>query len=171
MVKLIVAYAPNGVIGKDGKLPWHLPEDLKLFKSLTTGNTVIMGRKTWESIPIKFRPLSKRNNLVITTRVNEMRAIFSPVSEGIGPYFFDSLESAIAYHSLTYKSDVYIIGGATIYNEALEKNLVDQVILSYVEGKYEGDTFFPMLPDTKWDARYIKKYDGFTLWEFDNKAK
>lgn len=133
---LIAAIASNGVIGVDNRLPWQLPEDLKHFKMLTTGHTVIMGRKTWESLPPKFRPLPKRTNIVVT-RDAAYRADGAVVTA--------SLPAAIAAAGAT---DAFVIGGAEIYAQALA--LADRLELTEVDAVYPGDAHFPDFRRDAW---------------------
>lgn len=126
-LKAIVAMASNRVIGRDGDLPWQLPEDLKWFKKLTLGHPIVMGRKTMESIG---RPLPKRRNIVISRSLGE-------VPEG-----FELISSCDEIREVCGGAEVvFIIGGAQIYGEMLPE--CDEVILSYVHHPYEGDTFLP----------------------------
>jgi dihydrofolate reductase len=129
---LIAAVAKNGVIGANGKLPWHLPEDLKQFKSLTLGHPVIMGRRTWESLG---KPLPGRDNIVISRK---------PGYAAPGASMAASLEAAIAL--CAGESMAFVIGGAEIYAAALP--LADGLVLTEIEGDYEGDTRFP-----DWDRK------------------
>lgn len=131
MIHLVVAVAENGAIGKDNQLLWHLPDDLKQFKKLTSGHTVVMGRKTYESIG---KPLPNRTNVIITRNENY---------EAPGCIVVSSLEEAIRT-----ESDVYIIGGAEIYQQALP--LTDRIHLTEVQTSVEGDTFFPKLDSAEW---------------------
>ena len=125
----IVAMAKNRVIGKDNKLPWHFPEDLKYFKNLTTGSTVIMGRKTFESIG---RPLPNRQNFVLSRILQE--------KEGV--QFFPSLEEAAAKIKT---QDAFIIGGAELYKQTIHR--VDGIYLTRIDADYEGNAFYPEIPD------------------------
>jgi dihydrofolate reductase len=135
VIALVVAWAgPERVIGRDGGLPWHLPSDMKHFKELTTGGTVIMGRKTWESIPEKFRPLPERRNMVLSSR-----GMDAPGAEVL-----DSLEAALA----SAGTDAYIIGGGATYAETLP--LADRVYATEIAGAVDGDTFFPELDPAQW---------------------
>lgn len=138
MISIIAALDSKRGIGKNGKLPWHISDDLKRFKELTNGHTIIMGRKTFESIG---RPLPNRYNIVITRdagfKIYDLRessdfAIVSSLEEGI--------EKA---QGIPNKSEVFIIGGGQIYKEALDKNLVNKLYLTLVEGDFGADTFFP----------------------------
>lgn len=134
---LIAAVAANGVIGKDNRLPWHLPEDLGHFKTLTTGHAVIMGRKTWDSLPAKFRPLPNRLNVVVT-RDSAFRA--DP--------------PAVVVHSLPAaletagSRDTFVIGGAEIY--ALALPLADRLELTEVDIAPDGDARFPEFDRSAW---------------------
>ena len=129
---LIYARAANGVIGKDNKLPWHLPEDLAHFKRTTLGCPVIMGRKPWESLPPKFRPLPGRLNIVVTRDSGF-------VAEGAS--VAHSLEAA---HGLcSAGGTAWVIGGAQIYAQALP--LAREVVVTEIARDFEGDAFAPVL--------------------------
>ncbi|MFM2275142.1 MAG: hypothetical protein RL211_1014 [Pseudomonadota bacterium] len=135
-VNLIFARAANGVIGRDGTLPWHLPEDMAHFKRMTAGCPVIMGRKTWDSLPPKFRPLPGRTNLVITRQVlwNENGA--QPSS---------NIHEALLFceHMLPAPTEIWVIGGAQIYAEALP--LAQRAVITEIAQNFEGDAFAPGL--------------------------
>lgn len=137
IISLILAASENGVIGKDNQLPWRLPADLKHFKRVTLGHTVIMGRKTYDSIG---KPLPQRRNIVIT-RNPEWKA------EGIE--VCHSLKSAIA--ACEGEEEVFVIGGATIYRQALEANLVHRIYLTRIHEDFDGDTFFKLPNADKWE--------------------
>lgn len=132
MLSIVVAYGHNRVIGADGDMPWHLPTDLKFFRDLTWGSPVIMGRKTYESIPAKFRPLPGRRNLVLTENPN-----YDP---GHGAEVYASLEAAIA---ATAGHDAFVIGGGRTYEQALP--LVDRIYATEVDLSPPGDAFFPVV--------------------------
>jgi dihydrofolate reductase len=129
---LIYARARNGVIGKDGSLPWHLPEDLAHFKQVTLGCPVIMGRKTWDSLPPRFRPLPGRQNIVVTRQAhwNEQGAARAP-----------SFEDALAL--CRDRPQVWVIGGAEIFAQAAP--LAHIAELTEIEQDFEGDVFAPAL--------------------------
>ncbi len=137
-VSLIVAMARNGVIGRDGGLPWHLPEDLRHFKELTLGKPIIMGRLTHESIG---RPLPGRTNIVISR---------NPAHDAPGCVVVTSLADAIKHAATLVGVDgeVMVIGGAQIYREALPR--ADRLYLTRVEVDAEGDTVFPELDASDW---------------------
>jgi len=136
VLTLIAAVARNGVIGIDNRLPWHLPADLKHFKALTLGNTVIMGRKTWESLPAKFRPLPGRRNVVVT-RDGSYRAEGAVVALSL-PAAIDAAETG----------EAFVIGGAELYAAALP--LADRLQLTEIDAAFEGDTHFPAIDPRHW---------------------
>lgn len=128
-VGLIWAQARDRVIGRDGTMPWHLPEDLAHFKATTSGATVLMGRRTWESFPPKFRPLPGRTNVVITRQ---------PDWSEDGAVVVHSLQEGLASDS-----DVWVIGGAGVYAEALP--LADTIVVTEIDETYDGDTLAPVV--------------------------
>ena len=138
MKGILVAVSPEGIIGKDNSIPWHYSADLKRFKRLTLGKTVIMGRRTWESLPVK--PLPDRRNIVITR------------SSLDGVEYFPSIDDALA----TCEGDVWFIGGAGIYQEALEKaDIIDMTLVpDNISG--EGCVEFPRIGG-EWDAGPVKE--------------
>lgn len=131
-VKIIVAQSGNRVIGKDGDLPWRLPEDMKRFSSLTSGHFVLMGRKTYYSLPTKFRPLPNRENIVLTRSADIPEVITT-----------DSIDSAVREfkNQRLDNQDLWIIGGGEIYKECLA--IADELHVTQVDAHIEGDTFFP----------------------------
>ena len=129
MLYHIVAMANNRVIGKDNKLPWHFPADLKHFKELTVGSTVIMGRKTFESIG---KPLPQRENIVLSrTRRSDLPQV----------HFFASFEEALRN---VKTENAYVIGGAELYRQTTDQ--IDGIYLTRIERDYEGDAFYPEIP-------------------------
>jgi dihydrofolate reductase len=124
------------VIGREGALPWHIPEDLAHFKALTMGGVVVMGRKTWDSLPAKFKPLPGRRNIVVTRNPAAV-----PVPDGV--HLGTSLDAALEVARALVEADkgIWIIGGAEIYRLSLP--LVDEVHLTQVRGVHEGDATFP----------------------------
>jgi len=129
---LIYARAANGVIGANNTLPWHLPEDLAHFKRHTLGCPVIMGRKTWDSLPPKFRPLPGRLNLVVTRQ---------PDWKAQGAQAAASLQDALAHCGDAF--DAWVIGGAQIYAQALA--LARSVVVTEIDVQVQGDAFAPQL--------------------------
>ena len=142
-VSLIVAVSENGVIGKNNDLIWHLPNDIQFFKEKTMGHHVIMGRKNFESIPHKYRPLANRNNVIITRKTNY---------EAKGCVIADSVESALEIAKNNGDDEPFIIGGGQIYKLALKAKLVDKIYLTKIHHTYEGDTFFAELGN-EWEER------------------
>ena len=137
MISLIAAVAKNRALGKDGRLLWHLPEDMRHFRETTRGKPVIMGRKTWESLPDAFRPLPGRRNVVISRN----RAYEAP-----GATLAGSLEEAVR---LTQDdAEVFVIGGAKIYSQALP--LAQRLYLTEVTRDFDADAFFPEFSKDTW---------------------
>ncbi len=134
--KAIVAMTDDRVIGHDGTLPWHLPEDLKRFSNLTKGHAVLMGRKTYDSIPDKFRPLPGRKNIVISRSKRDYpEGVLCMNLDDIFGGALDRMESEFT------SNIVWIIGGAEIYRETLA--MVSEIELTRVIGDFTGDTHFP----------------------------
>ncbi len=129
-VSLVAAVARGGVIGRDGGIPWRLPEDMARFKALTTRHAVVMGRRTWDSLPERFRPLPDRRNVVVT-RSKEWAAD--------GAERAASLEDALRL--LDDEERVFVIGGGEIYAAALP--FADELLLTEIDHDVEGDTYFP----------------------------
>lgn len=135
-ISIIAAVSENGVIGKDGEIPWYLPSDLKHFKELTTGHHIIMGRKTYESIG---KPLPDRTN-VIVTRQQDYK------TEGVE--VVHSLDAALELVERSGNTQCFIIGGGEIFRQAMDK--VNKIYLTRVHTKTEGDTYFPELDPLIW---------------------
>lgn len=131
---LIVAMSENHTIGRDGDLPWRLSSDLKRFKRLTMGHSIVMGRKTWESIG---RPLPGRTMIVVTRRVD-----YTADDVVVVPNLETAFEVAMD------DEEVFVIGGGDIYRQAID--LVDRLYLTMVHAKVEGDTSFPELDHNRW---------------------
>ena len=129
-VTLVAAVARNGVIGRDGTIPWRLPEDMQRFRALTMGHPVVMGRRTWESLPDAYRPLPGRRNIVLSR---------NPEWSAVGAVRAGSLAEAL--ERVGDASDVFVIGGAELYAASLP--LADELVLTELDADVEGDTFFP----------------------------
>jgi dihydrofolate reductase len=153
MIAIIVAMTAERVIGKNGTLPWHLPEDLKLFKQRTTGTTVIMGRKTYESIG---RPLPHRNNIVVSSTAQDIPDVT----------VCRSVPEALAAAE-KFGVDISVIGGASIYKEALP--YTDALIISWVKENYEGDTYFPAWNIDEWEVAYKEDHGAFETVTYTRK--
>ena len=130
MIAIIAGMTKNRVIGKGNNLPWHIPEDLKNFKRVTSGNTVIMGRKTYDSILSMIgHPLPNRNNIVISRSLQDERVTVCR-----------SVEEAVE-NGRSFEKDIFVIGGATIYKLFLP--IADKKYISWIKKDYEGDVYFP----------------------------
>ena len=135
-LNLIFARSRNGVIGKDNTLPWHLPEDLAHFKQTTLGQPVLMGRKTWESLPSKFRPLPGRTNIVVTRQTNW---------QADGAVMAHAIEDALQL--CPADAQVWVIGGAEVYAQAMP--LATRAVVTEVDADFEGDAVAPTF-DGSW---------------------
>lgn len=142
-VSLIVAVDAEGGIGRDNDLMWHLPEDMKFFKEKTSGQIVVMGRKNYESIPERFRPLPKRENAVLTRNED---------FEAEGCKVFHSLNECLIAYENEEERTVFIIGGGEIYRLALEENVVDEMFITHIDKAYGADTFFPQFDASNWEV-------------------
>jgi dihydrofolate reductase len=148
-LSIIVAVSENGVIGKDNRLIWSLPADMRFFKEKTMGHVIITGRKNYESIPEKFRPLPNRTNIIIT-RQSDYHAPGTVVVSSIGK----ALEYA-KQHS--QKEEVFVIGGADVFNQIMPQ--VQRVYLTRIHHAFEGDVFFSDLSPEEWQLVYNQRYE------------
>lgn len=172
MINIIVAIDDNFLIGKNGKIPWNIPEDLNLFKEKTTNNIVIMGRKTFESIgkilpnriniiishSLKSDISLKNNNLNFESLLNK-KIVFSSLEEGI-KFSKNFLENN------DLKKDIFIIGGASIYQETISKKLFNKLCISRIKNSYTGDTFFPKINFNNHHKIFEKEYEDFIYEEY-----
>jgi dihydrofolate reductase len=138
-ISLVAAVARGGVIGRENAIPWQLPEDARRFRSLTMGHPVVMGRRTWDSLPERFRPLPGRRNVVVTRN----GAWHAEGAERAG-----SLDEALRL--LAGEPRVFVIGGAELYAEALPR--VDELVVTEIDAEVEGDVFFPT-----WDREAFRE--------------
>jgi dihydrofolate reductase len=145
-LNLIFARARNGVIGRDNTLPWHLPEDLAHFKQVTLGQPVVMGRKTWESLPAKFRPLPGRTNIVVTRQ----RAW-----QAEGALVAHSIAEALAL--CPPDAQVWVIGGAEVYAQAMP--LASSAVVTEIDTDVQGDAFAPHF-DSTWQETARASHTG-----------
>ena len=154
-IKLIFASSIDGFIGKNGTIPWHIPEDLRRFKALTTGHAVVMGRKTWDSLPVK--PLPSRLNVVLTREPLPNR-----VSISSDVHFTNDLRSFLHWHKKHEDPrDVWIIGGESVYKEALP--FVDEIYETIVNKVVAGDAKAPSIADRTAAGIYVAP-DECTKW-------
>ena len=162
ILALIAACARGGVIGIDNRLPWHLPEDMKFFRETTRGKPVIMGRKTWESLPDAFRPLPGRINIVISR---------NPGFQAAGGTVVGSLKDALA--AASDAEIAFVIGGAELYRQALP--LADRLYLTEIDRDFAGDAFFPAFDRDAWqevsrDARIAESGLPFAFVTYERRA-
>ena len=141
-VSIIAAIGKNRELGKDNKLLWHIKEDLQRFKSLTYGHPIIMGRKTWDSLP--FKPLPNRTNIVVTR--NPSLSFARPGLAKLARSLAEALRQA---QGKLGSEEVFIIGGGQIYEQAIQKGLVDKLYLTIVDEEFDADTFFPKYSEFK----------------------
>lgn len=153
---LIAAVAKNGCIGQNGKLPWNIPEDMKHFRDLTMGHVVLMGRKTWESLPEKFRPLPGRTNVVLTRQTN-----FNVPS---GVQVFSSLDEV---RDAFADQEVFVIGGAELYATTLP--LAKKLYLTEVDAEPEGDAKFPVFDKNEWHETAREPHEGYSFVTYEKK--
>ncbi len=160
MISIVVARSSNGVIGREGELPWHLPSDMKRFRELTMGHAVLMGRATFESLPQAYRPLPGRRNLVLTSDHAGAGDLLP------GAELFADLESALRGCA----RDCFVAGGGITYAHALP--LAERVYATEVESEVEGDAFFPALSPGEWrcieqDARMFENGHTFSFRTYE----
>lgn len=135
MISIVVAHSRNRVIGRDGALPWRLPTDLARFREITTGGAVVMGRRTFESLPERFRPLPGRRNVVLST---------DPAYRAAGAEVCGDLDAALA----ACERDCFVIGGGVTYAAALP--VAERVYVTHVDCEVDGDAWFPELAAEDW---------------------
>ena len=163
-VSLIVAMDRSRGIGKNNDLMWHLPKDMNFFKTSTENQIVVMGRKNYDSIPEKYRPLPNRENVILTRN-----ASFT----ANGCRVFNSLSDALNAYENQSDKVVFIIGGGEIYKLALDQELVDEMLITYVDGDYDADTFFPEFNENSWSKESVfshgvddKHKHGFEIFRY-----
>lgn len=159
-VSIIAAMDKKRGIGKDNKIPWHISEDFKRFKQITTGHSIIMGRKTWDCLP--FKPLPNRTNIIVTQKSKLKSQNYNVKLRGNSValrnskvkitkvFVANSIEGAIEFAKKEEgNEEVFIIGGGQVYEQAVKKGLVDKLYLTIVDGNFDADTFFPDYPEFK----------------------
>lgn len=138
-ISFVVAVARNGVIGKNNDLPWRLPDDMKFFMSKTKGHHVVLGRKNYDSLPAKFKPLPERTNIIVT----HQKDFTVP-----GAVIVHSIEDAIAFARNNRETDLMIIGGAEIYKLAFP--FANTLYITEIDADVEGDVYFPKFDKAEW---------------------
>jgi dihydrofolate reductase len=166
-VSLIVAMDAKRGIGKNNDLMWHLPADMNFFKETTKNQIVVMGRRNYDSIPEKYRPLPNRLN-VILTRNKEFQAENCLV--------FNSLKDCLTHFENENDRKVFIIGGGEIYKMALDANCLDEMFITDVDGVFDADTFFPEFDEIEWKVEVLseqkideKHSHGFIIKKYTRK--
>jgi len=153
MLSLIAAVAKNRAIGKDNKLLWHLPEDMRHFRETTRGKPVIMGRKTWESLPDSFRPLPGRHNIVVSR---------NPAYQAPGATLAASLEEALLKECKD--EETFVIGGEELYRQAMP--VAQKLYLTEINQDFDGDAFFPEVLTREWKEISRNEQQGASGLEF-----
>ena len=152
-VSIIAAMTSDRVIGRGDEIPWHIRDDLRLFKQITTGNIVVMGRNTWESIPVASRPLPGRTNIIISTTMQAQQGVI--VCRGI-PAALSEAEKHIG--------DVFCVGGSQLYAEMI--GIAETMHISWVKKAYEGDKVFPEIDPKIWNIMATSDYPEFTYIKY-----
>lgn len=154
---IIAAVSENNVIGKEDKIPWHSKEELGHFKNITTGFPVIMGRKTWESLS---KPLKERLNIILSRKTKI-------VDSHKNVLVCNSVEEAMRICEQKKYSIVFFIGGAQIYEQVI--SIVDEIIISKMKDKYDGDVFFPQINTTIWQLKSSENFTDFIVHTYIRK--
>ncbi|MEJ7646589.1 MAG: dihydrofolate reductase [Chryseolinea sp.] len=157
-ISLIAACSKNRIIGKNNDLPWKLPDDMKYFMETTKGHHVIMGRRNYDSIPQKFKPLPNRTNIVVTRQTG----FIAP-----GCIVVNSLDNALEIAQRSSEVETFIIGGAEIYTLAIAT--ADRIYLTEIDAIIDGDTFFPNFDKGQWNevSRHHHPKDSTHVYSFD----
>ncbi len=157
-ISLVAAVAQNGVIGKNNDLPWHLPDDMRFFIQTTKGHCVILGRKNYESLPAKFKPLPDRTNIVVTRQTR---------FDAPGCIVVHSMDEALDVAREKEEQEVMVIGGSDIYAIALP--FADRLYLTEIQADVEGDVRFPQYDKKDWDeiSRVHHEKDDRHKYAFD----
>ncbi len=167
-VSLIVAMDAQRGIGKNNDLMWHLPKDMQFFKETTQGQIVVMGRKNYDSIPEKYRPLANRLNVVLTRNTT---------FQAPNCMVFHSLQDCLEHFKNEDERTVFIIGGGEIYRMALDEAVVSEMYITNVHQTYEAETFFPEFKEEMWDHQVLFESEkderheaAFTVNKYTKKA-
>ena len=163
-VSLIVAMDRNRGIGRDNDLMWHLPNDMRFFKETTENQIVVMGRKNYDSIPEKYRPLPNRENVILTKNTS---------FEASNCSVFHSLDAALSAYQSDKNRKFFIIGRGQIYKLALEAKILEEMFITHIDGNYDADTFFPDFNESDWNKELLmsqaideKHRHGFKVFRY-----
>jgi dihydrofolate reductase len=156
IISIIVAVSENNVIGRNNNLIWNLPADMKFFKEKTIGHHVLMGRKNYESIPEKYRPLPNRVNIVVSRKDG---------NNIVGAVFVKDIDSGIELARKSGEEELFIIGGGEIYRQTM--NTADKMYITWVHKSFEGDTFFPEVDEAVWKVKSSEFRKADNANEFD----
>ena len=154
----MVAVAQNGVIGKDGKMPWHSKEELQYFKKTTLNYPVLMGRKTLESMG---KPLKNRLNIILSKKSELLKDYDDIVT-------FHNIDDAFEYCENQNFEKLFVLGGEEIYRQTM--NLCDTMLISKMKFEVEGDTFFPRIDENIWELDSITKYNDFDVYRYKKRS-
>ena len=161
---LIVAMDSNRGIGKDNDLMWHLPAEMRFFTNTTKEQIVVMGRKNYDSIPEKYRPLPNRENVVLSRNPN-----FDAGTCKV----FTSLNECIEHFKAESERKLFVIGGGQIYREALDHKDLNEMFITFIDHAFKPDTFFPEFNESAWNKEEVLRYDadeknphGFTVYRY-----
>lgn len=149
-LSLIVAMDQNRGIGKDNDLMWHLPAEMRFFTETTKGHIVVMGRKNYDSIPLKYRPLPNRENVILSRNTN---------FDAGDCKVFSSIDACLYHFSNETERTVFIIGGGQIYNQAIIHPRLEEMYITEINHAFEPDTFFPVFDETKWKKESVLKHE------------
>lgn len=166
-VSLIAALGANREIGKDNDLIWHLPKDMKFFTDTTVNHFVIMGRRNYDSIPDKYRPLKNRTNIIVTRQEGfhaENCVVVNSIEEGIALAKFEG------------ETECFIIGGGQIYDYSIKHDLADRMYLTHIQESFDADAFFPVFDPENWFCKEIMRHEkdeknvyNFVVDQYDRK--
>ncbi len=157
-INIIVAMTNDRVIGINGSLPWHIPEEIRLFKQITENNIVIMGKNTWESLPEKFRPLPNRTNIIVSSSLGAQKG--ASICRNI-------MEALIIAKNCD--GQIYCIGGAGLFSQMLP---ISQILhISWIKNSYAGDIYFPAIDFKQWIKKEKKEFAEFTYMQYLRKSR
>jgi dihydrofolate reductase len=163
---IIVAKDNRNGIGKENDLPWHLPADMKFFKETTSGHIVLTGRKNYDSIPERFRPLPNRLNIILTR---------DQLFQAPDCLVMHSIEEVIVWKNQQNEDNrtLFIIGGGEIFNQFISADLVDEMFITHIETTVQADVFFPSFDESKWNKSSVLKHEkddknpySFTIYHY-----